>query len=152
MIKITGIQGELAEIFQNLTKRAYTFGTYFSISTGPPDHNSTKKWKKRKWEKRKYENENRKEKIVFLDGLHTNDEKWGRKKFIKREDAHQYFPLRSPSASSMIAIQLCEEGKTQQKSRGKNIFHDCHWLLSKKRKREKKIQKYSIVVLWWWCM
>ena len=62
------------------------------------------KGKNGKWEKRKYENENRKEKIVFLDGLHTNDEKWGRKKFIKREDAHQYFPLRPPSASSMIAI------------------------------------------------
>lgn len=26
-------------------------------------------------EKNKYDNENRKEKILFLDGLHTNDEK-----------------------------------------------------------------------------
>ena len=54
-----------------------------------------KKNMKMKTERRKY--------YFLMDFTPTmkNEEK---KKFIKRENAHQCFPLRSPCASSMIAI------------------------------------------------
>ena len=78
-------------------------------------------------EKNKYDNENRKEKILFLDGLHTNDEKWGKKEIHKKRKCAPMFSTE---------ISMC-------------IVHDCH-IVVRGRKNAAEIKRkktFSMIVM-----
>ena len=75
---------------------------------------------KKKWEERRKRiwNENRKEKILFIDGLHTNDEKWGKKEIHKKRKCAPMFSTE---------ISMC-------------IVHDCH-IVVRGRKNAAEIKR-----------